>query len=206
MIKKSVKTLVPIILGLTGGIATGKSTVLTEYKKLGARIIDADLIAHRIIRKGTKVYKTIINKFGKYILKQNREIDRKKLAGIIFSNSKKRKLLEKITHPEIIKEIKNQIKCYLTSSHHLIVLDAPLLFEKKLTNLVDKTLLVWVPKKIQIKRLVNRDEITRKEAIKRISAQMPLNKKKRLSDYIIDNSKPLKNVRCCVREILKKVL
>ncbi|MDI6641884.1 MAG: dephospho-CoA kinase [Elusimicrobiota bacterium] len=196
-----------IIVGLTGGIATGKSTVVKEFKKLGAEIIDSDRIAHRVIRKGSKQYRKILKVFGKEILKSNKEINRKKLAKIIFENSKKRKLLEKITHPAIISEIKTELtRLSAYSPTRLIVLDAPLLFEKKLDRLVDKTVLVYAPEKVQIKRIMRRDKISKENAIRRISAQLPIEYKKNLANYIINTSCSLNSVMKQTKKIFQNLL
>lgn len=192
----------PIIIGLTGGIATGKSTVLKIFKQFGAKIIDADKIAHRIIQRDTPEYKKILKSFGLKILNSNKEINRKKLAKIIFANDKKRKILEKITHPKIISEIKLQLNHLISQSlNHLIVIDAPLLFEKKLNKLVDKTVVVYVPEEIQIKRLMKRNGISKKEAIKRISTQLPIEYKKKLADYIIDGSCSITSIKEQIKKI-----
>jgi len=193
----------PIVVGLTGGIASGKSTVLKEFKRLGAKIIDSDEIAHRIILKGTPAYKKIVRVFGEYILRPNREIDRKKLGNIIFSDSKRRKILEKITHPVIIDEIKKEINRF---TRKVIIIDAPLLFEAGLTAMVDKIIVVWIPKKLQIDRLIKRNKLTYKQAKQQISAQMPLKTKKKLADYLIDNTQPLPVAKDLIKKFLKNVL
>jgi len=177
----------PSVFGLTGGIASGKSTVLNEFARLGAKIIESDKIAHDIYLKGRPAYKKILAKFGKEVLTSNKDIDRKKLGNIIFSSRPKRKKLEKITHPEIIAEIKRQIN-KLSKNNRIVVVDAPLLFEVKLEKMFKKIIVVWVPGKIQLQRLMKRDKITKTEAQKQISTQISLDKKKQMGDYVIDNS------------------
>ena len=195
----------PIIIGLTGGIATGKSTVVKELKKLGIEVIDSDRIAHRIIRKGSHQYREILKKFGNGILKSNREIDRKKLAKIIFADSKKRELVEKITHPRIIAEIKSKLKRFHSTHKRLIVVDIPLLFEKKLNRLVDKIVLAYAPEEIQIKRVMKRDKVSKEDAIRRISAQLPIEYKKNIADYVINTSCSLNNVKKQLKRFLTKI-
>ncbi len=195
------------VIGLTGGIASGKSTVLKEFKKLGAKVIDSDKIAHRIIQKDKKVYREIIKYFGRRILKKDGKIDRKKLGKIVFEDKNKLKLLEKITHPAIISEIKKTLTRLLTYPlTRLIVLDAPLLFEKSLSKMVDETVVVWVPEEIQIQRLISRDKLGYESAKKRIKLQMPLDKKKKLADYCIDGSKSLKKIKQQIKKFWKKLL
>ncbi|MBU0951395.1 MAG: dephospho-CoA kinase [Elusimicrobia bacterium] len=176
-----------MIFGLTGGIASGKSTVLNQFAHLGAKIIESDRIAHDIYAKGKPVYKKIIKQFGREVLNAEKNIDRRKLGKIVFSNQSQRKKLEKITHPEIIAEIKNQINRF-KRSNKVIMVDAPLLFEAKLQKMFDKIIVVWIPEKVQIQRLIKRDKITKAEAQKRLSAQISLDKKKKIGDYVIDNS------------------
>jgi len=190
------------VIGLTGGIASGKSTVLKEFKKLGAEIIDSDKISHKILEKNRDVFKKIVKHFGKGILTRGGKIDRKKLGKIVFSDKNKLKLLEKIIHPPIVSVIKKTLTHLLTHSHtHLIVLDAPLLFETGLSKIVDKTVVVWLPQEIQIKRLMKRDKVDYKTAKERIKLQMPLDKKKKLADFCIDSSKPIKEVKKQVIQI-----
>jgi len=185
------------ILGLTGGIASGKSTILNEFKKLGAEIIDSDKIAHEIIIKNKTCYEKIVNNFGRKILNHKNQIDRKKLGKVVFSDVKKRKLLEKIIHPIILNKIKNKIKCLYKklTTNSIIVIDLPLLFEAGLQKMVDKILVVWVPQKIQINRLMKRDKLSYNSALKRIKSQIPLEKKLKLADYVIDNTKKYSEIK-----------
>ena len=204
--KKNIKQ--PIVVGITGGIASGKSTVLKEFKKLGAKIIDSDEIAHRIILKGTPTYKKIVKVFGKDILRPNREINRNKLGNIIFSDSKRRKVLEKITHPVIIDEIKKEInrftKKILPFRNGIIIIDAPLLFEARLTAVVDKIIVVWIPEKLQIERLIKRNKLTYKQAKQHILTQIPLEVKKKSADYVIDNTRSLHVTREQIKDIFSQ--
>lgn len=178
-----------LIVGLTGGIVAGKTTVAELLKELGAEIIDADEIAHETMRPGEKTWEKIILNFGKEILGDNQEIHRKKLAQIVFSDKEKLDLLNKITHPEIILKIKDRIrkiKVYSTKDV-ICVVDVPLLFETKMEKWMDKTIVVYLSREEQIKRLFNRDGLSRNEAIKRIDSQIPMEKKVLLADYVIDN-------------------
>ena len=164
-----------MLIGLTGGIATGKSTVCKILKDLGVEIIDADQIAHNVL-KNKEVVKNIKKEFGFHILDDNGEIDRKKLGQVVFNDQKKLKKLESFTHPKIFEIIKNRLEV-LDTDNKLVVLDAPLLFEVALDKEVDETWVIYADKKTQIKRIVKRDNLTKKEAEKRIDTQMPLNKK-----------------------------
>jgi len=197
----------PIVVGLTGGIASGKSVVVNKFKKLGAKVIDADKIAHQVLHENLEVKNKIIKNFGKEILKKNGTINRKKLGKIVFSNAKKRKILEKITHPVIIKEVKKKLNHLITQSlNHFVILDAPLLFETKITNFVDKIIVVAVPREIQLKRLMERNNLTEQEAWERINSQWKIEKKKKFADFIIDNTKPLPMVEKQIYEIWNNIL
>jgi dephospho-CoA kinase len=180
-----------LVVGVTGGIVSGKTTVAQIFKKLGAKIIDVDLIAREIVQPSKKAWKRIVKNFGKEILKDNQQIDRKKLGKIVFSNQVKRNLLNKITHPIIIEVIKKQLSQIRQQANKdvICIVDAPLLFEAHLAEMMDKTIVVYISEKEQIIRLLKRNGISKDEAIKRIKAQMPLKEKISLADYVIDNSK-----------------
>ncbi|MFB0526189.1 MAG: dephospho-CoA kinase [bacterium] len=206
-----------LIVGLTGGISSGKSTVLKIFGNFGCKTVDADEIAHRLTRRGTKVLKKIVKKFGKGVLNKNGTLNRKRLAETIFRDRQKRKSLNAIMHPKIIAEIKRKIGEFqkLTRRHKLrvrgkereiLLVDIPLLFEAKLEYLVDRIVLVYVPRKIQIKRLQSDDNLTIKEARNRISAQIPLHKKKKYADYIINGNLDSTSLRKRVESVWKKLI
>jgi dephospho-CoA kinase len=172
-----------LIIGLTGNFGSGKTTVAKIFKLHGARVIDADKIAHTIIKPGSKAYKNLVSYFGRTILEKNRQINRQNLAKKIFSDRKALIKLNKITHPEIISGIKKEIKA---SQEKIVVLDAPLLIESGLDSIVDKIIVVKIKKDTQLKRLASK--YSRREILERIKAQMPQEKKLLLADFIIDNS------------------
>jgi len=190
------------VLGITGGIATGKTTVSKILKRYDGYLISADDIAHRIILPKKKAYKKIVKQFGKEILNKNLTINRKKLADIIFKKKKLRKILENITHPEIIKTIKKEIKkAKKGKKYKFIILEAPLLFEAKISNLADLIIVVACSKKTQIKRLIKKG-FSKQSAENRISSQIPLSKKIKQADIVIYNEKNLKLLRKNVKKIL----
>ncbi len=174
-------------IGLTGGIATGKSSVGNILQKKGATIIDADKIVHKLMEPEQKLWYDIINAFGDGILLDNKQIDRKKLGEIIFKNQNKREKLNQITHPRVIAEIKNKMD-KLEDKNNIIVVEVPLLFETGIEDLFTEVWVVTTDKEIQIKRLKERDGLDLHAAKKRIGAQMPLNKKENLADRVIDNN------------------
>lgn len=183
------------IVGLTGGIASGKSTVSTILEDLGAAIIDVDNISRKVVNKGNKAYNDIVKNFGRDILLPNDEINRKALGSIVFADSEKLKLLNSITHSEIIKMVKIRIKELEIQEVKFAVIDAAILIEMGLHKLVDVIWLVIVDIDTQIKRLMDRDRFSYKEAINRINSQLSNGEKKQFANNIIDNNMPIEQVR-----------
>ncbi|GAV23562.1 dephospho-CoA kinase [Carboxydothermus pertinax] len=192
------------VIGLTGGIASGKSTVSKLLEEHGFIIIDADQIAREILNPGKPAYQKVIANFGREILKEDGQIDRIKLGKIVFSDPEKLALLNRLTHPEVGKEIRSQLNQLKEAGIDRIVLDIPLLFEAQMQDLVDIIWVVYVPEEEQIKRLMTRNGFTREEAIKRIRSQMPLDEKARLADVVIDNSGSLEKTREQIIAILQE--
>lgn len=177
------------ILGLTGGIASGKSTVSTYLAQKGALIVDADLIARQVVAKKSSGLKQIVAKFGEEILTASGELDRKKLGKLVFSNKELLKALTDITGPLIRAEILREIQAAKKAQVKLVVLDIPLLFETGYQTLCDKVMVVTIPSKLQLERVMKRDNLSAAEARKRIANQLPASKRNELADVLIDNSK-----------------
>lgn len=177
------------ILGLTGGIASGKSTVSAYLAQNGALIIDADLIARQVVAKKSSGLKQIVAKFGGEILTASGELDRKKLGKLVFSNKELLKALTDITGPLIRTEILREIEAAKKAQVKLVVLDIPLLFETGYQTLCDKVMVVTIPSKLQLERVMKRDNLSAAEARKRIANQLPASKRNELADVLIDNSK-----------------
>lgn len=176
-----------IKIGLTGGIASGKTTVSTYAKEKGIRVIDADLVARDVLDKYPEILKYLKKQYGDLIF--DKEIlNRKKLGDLIFTDIKKRKEYEKVIMPFIIHDIEDKIKEFEKGSETLLIIDAALLFENSLDKEMDFNILVYLDEKTQIKRILKRDKISENQAIKRIESQMSLEDKKMKSDFIIDNS------------------
>lgn len=188
-------------LGLTGGIATGKTTAANFLKGLGAKIIDADKIAHKIMGAEGPAYSDIVQFFGNNILDDDGSINRKKLGEIVFNNSELRQKLEKITHPIILREIKSQLQ---ETADYNTVLVAPLLFEVGIDNLVDQVWVIHCSRETQIKRLKNRDNLTREAVKVRINAQMSLDKKIEKADLAIENEGSIKDLERKLRVAWEK--
>ncbi|CCQ98374.1 Dephospho-CoA kinase [[Clostridium] ultunense Esp] len=197
------------IIGLTGGIATGKSTVSNIIKNLGYKVIDADKIAKNVVQIGKPAYKEIIDVFGKSILDAKNNINRKKLGSIIFKDRFMRMKLNNIVHPYVFEDIKELIDKYKEES--IIFLDVPLLIEEmdEFINYgisFDEIWLVYVDETTQLDRLIKRDLISKEDAIKRIKAQMPIKLKREYATRIIDNGKDLKSLEETVEKIVFEVI
>lgn len=186
------------IIGITGGMATGTSTA-SKYiaNLLRAKLINADKIAHEVLTKRNPVYKRIVSEFGKGILNKSGKIDRKKLAQKAFLNKKSIKKLCSIVHPAVISRIEDKIKACRSS---FIIVDGPVLIESNFYKRCDKLIVVTSALGAQLARIMNKKDTALADAISRISLQMPLNKKKRYADYIIDNKGDLKQLKAkCVK-------
>lgn len=191
------------ILGLTGGIASGKTTVSNYFKKLTIDVIDADKIAHRIMRAGQPVVKEIAAHFGEEVLLENGEINRERLGKIIFSSDSKREQLNDIVQGKIRKKIEEKRNELLDKE--IIVLDIPLLYEKNYEDLVDQVMVVYVDPEVQKKRLMDRDpQLKEEDALNRIHSQMPLEEKARKTDLVINNNGTRENTMQQVREWLEE--
>ncbi|MEA4925719.1 MAG: dephospho-CoA kinase [Syntrophomonadaceae bacterium] len=177
-----------MIIGLTGGIASGKSTVSQRLAELGAVIIDGDAIAHRLMEPYQPTWEDIVKEFGQEILNPDETIDRTKLGGIVFDDPRRMTALNQITRAGIIETIKNDLhRLQKTRPESVLVLDVPLLYEAHLDKLVDQVWVVWLDRETQIARLMKRNGYTREEALKRIESQMSLDEKAKRADLIIDN-------------------
>lgn len=196
-----------IVIGLTGSIASGKSTVTALLKEKGAVIIDADKIAREIMSKGEPAWFEVLNYFGDEILNDDRsDIDRKKLASIVFSDKAKLEALNNITHPKIIEEIKKQVEEYKKAGKKIIVIDAALLIEAGLDKIVDEVWVIAANEDVQLQRLMAREkDITKDEAVKRIKSQMPLAEKLKFADRVIDNNSRIEETKNQVDKIWTKI-
>ncbi|MGD7007655.1 dephospho-CoA kinase [Metabacillus sp. 84] len=193
-----------MVIGLTGGIASGKSTISAYLKKLGYPIVDADIIAKEAVGPGMPAYKGILEVFGETVLHADGAINREKLGSLIFKDREKRGQLNAIVHPEVRKEMLRQRDQFLEEGHKAVILDIPLLFESKLAHHADKSLLVYVSPEVQLERLMNRNGYSQAEARQRINSQMPLEEKRALADETIDNNGTMENSFYQLDEILRK--
>jgi dephospho-CoA kinase len=193
-----------LTIGLTGGIASGKSTVSTMLRELSFPIVDADVIAREVVEKGEQAYLGIVDTFGEEVLLQNGTIDRTKLGAIVFNNEEMRKKLNSIVHPAVRKRMIEQKEHYIETGSRAVILDIPLLFESKLTYMVEKTLLVFVDSDIQLQRLMTRNQFSVEEAISRIQSQMPLTEKVLLADEVINNNGKVEETKQQLLKVLEK--
>ena len=193
-------------IGLTGGIATGKSTVAKFFSELGFFVIDADELAKKVVEKGTYGWKKVVETFGKEVLFPDGSINRRKLASIVFSNHNAKRRLEEIIHPLVKKEIEKIIKAF-ERGHPCdpVIIEVPLLYETEMHKKMDKTIVVYAPKNLQIERMMKRDKITYKEAEMRLKSQMDIEEKRRLADFVIDNSHSLEYTREQVKKLAEEL-
>lgn len=180
-----------MVIGLTGGIASGKSTVAQMLQNCGAVLIDADALAREVVEQGEPANQEIRMTFGDGVFTENGDLDRGALGAIVFNSPTKRQQLEQIIHPHVRRRIREQIE--YTQQKEVgrpIVVDIPLLYESKLDKVFDfeEIIVVYVPRDIQLNRLIARQKLTHEEAIKRIEIQMDLDAKMKLADVVIDNS------------------
>ncbi len=178
-----------LLVGLTGGIASGKSVVASVFARKGAFIHRADEEAHGLMAPGRPVWKRIVARFGKDILRADRTIDRKRLGAIVFGNAGARRDLEEIIHPRVIRAMKQTASRLAREGRHaLFVSEAALIFETGLEKAFDRIVVVHCPADLQLRRLMERAAIGPDEARRRLAAQMPLDEKKARADYVIDTS------------------
>jgi len=199
-----------MIVGLTGGIASGKDTVAVMFNDLGAEIIDADKIANNLINaeiSRDNISAKIVGFFGKDILNNSGRIDKKRLADIVFKDRKKLESLNCIMHPEIIRIIKNEIASVASRNDedNVIIVNAPLIIEAEATSLVDKLIVVSVSMENQIARLRVRSSLTKEEACRRIDAQLPIKEKEKFADFVIDNNNGLEETEKQVKKTWKEL-
>ncbi len=180
-----------VLIGLTGGVATGKSTVAKMFEQCGATVIDADELAREVIQPGKPAWRDIVRRFGKSVLNGDRTINRQALGQVVFRDRRKLKQLERIIHPRVARE---QIRLTRAAArkdrHAIVVYDVPLLFEAGIDKRVDQIIVVTADQKTQIARLKKRNGLTRAEALRRIRSQIPLSKKICMADLVIDGTMP----------------
>ena len=193
-----------IVVGLTGGIATGKSTVAQMFKRCGAVIIDADQLARDVVRRGKPAWRDIVKEFGESVLGPNGSINRHALGTIVFHNRRKLRRLEDIIHPRVAREQQRFVRRIATRRPNaVIVYEVPLLFESGADQRVDKIIVVTADRETQIARLKRRNGLTRAEALRRINHQMPLDRKIRRADVVFNGTGHKMSVLRQVRRLMQ---
>jgi dephospho-CoA kinase len=193
------------LIGLTGGIASGKSTVAKILRQLGAAIVDADGLSREVVEPGSDGWKEIVAAFGMEILQADQTLNRQKLRALIFNNPGARKQLEAIIHPKVRALAEQRIRQHGDAGFALVVYEVPLLFEGKIHEWLRPVILVACNVDAQRRRLETRDRITREAAQKIIDAQMSLEEKRRLADYVIENDGSLADLENQVRAVVAKI-
>ncbi len=195
-----------ILIGLTGSIATGKSTVAELFKREGCHVIDADELTHRLYRKGSPVVDKLTETFSKEILDGDGNIDRNRLRTIVLNDREKLKILESIVHPEVEK-LRNRMieKIKKENRDAIVVYEVPLLFEKGLQGMFDYVVVVYAAKEQEIERLMKQRNIDRKEAERLLSLQIPIEEKVKMADFVIDNSGDLEDTHKQVKRLIRKL-
>ncbi len=192
-----------MVLGVTGGIATGKSSVADMFGELGAVVVSADELARQAVAPGTDALHSLVDRFGREILAGDGSLDRAALAAVVFNDDAARAELNRITHPAIARLAEQRLAGLRGEGHALIVYEAPLLFEAGAEARVDRVLVVTAAPALQLQRLMARDDIGRDEALAKIAAQMPLPDKVARADYVIDNSGSMAETKAEVELLFK---
>jgi dephospho-CoA kinase len=193
-------------VGLTGGIASGKSLVAKVFKDLGAHIIDADRIVHDLLESDQQACKEVLDFFGKDIMRADKSIDRRKLGDIVFNDAEKRLWLNRCLHPRVFSAYNAQVRLLCDRQPDcIVVLDAALLIETGYHRGMDRVIVVYAEREQQVERLTARDKFTREQALARISSQMPLVEKRGHADFVIDNTGTRENTEQQARSIFEKL-
>ena len=195
-----------LIVGLTGGIASGKSLVTRVLRDLGAHVIDADKIVHDLLAPGQDACREVVGHFGKEILLPDGSIDRRKLGDIIFNHPEERAWLNQCIHPRVFKAYQTQVH-YLRERQPeaIVVMDAALLIETGYHKHMDKLIVVYAGQQEQVKRLMERDRFTLEQAMARIASQMPLDEKRAYADHVIENTATREEAERQTREVFEKL-
>lgn len=193
-------------VGLTGSIAVGKSYVVEVFRTLGAAVLDADQTAREVVEPNTKGLKAIIENFGAEVLRSNGELDRLKLGTTVFADEAKRQLLNSIVHPLVIEKQNNWLReREAENPNGISIIDAALMIESGSYRRFDKIIVVWCDSETQLRRLVSRNNLSEREALKRINAQMPQEEKKRYADFLIDTTHGFESAKRQTVEIFEQL-
>jgi len=205
-INKNINIQRPRLIGLTGGICCGKTTVAEMFKSLGAKIIDADRIARELTKPHMPAWQEIVREFGEEILLPDGNLDRGKISREVFGRKEKLQVLNKIMHPKIQDRIKREHEEIRNEAPEvLVILDAPLLIEVGDRDIVEKLIVVSVDEKTQVERIIKRDNSSETDALLKIKSQMPVSEKIKFADYVIDNSGSRDEIFEAVKKIFSEL-
>jgi dephospho-CoA kinase len=193
------------VIGLTGGIGSGKSTVAGFTAELGAVVIDADKVGHEAFKPDTELWREVVAAFGTEVLKSNGEIDRNKLGEMVFGNPKLLSRLNQITHPRMYDMVKSQIEEYQRQGVNVVVLEAPLLLEAGWTSLVDEVWVTVVPESTVLRRLKEKEGLSQQQSLARIRSQLPSEERVKHADVVIDTDCSLDELKAKVKELWRKL-
>lgn len=198
-----------MVIGLTGGIASGKTEVAREFAKLGAYVIDADQVAREVILPGSAAYDGLLQQFGEGILEDSRQINRATLAGIVFADAQKRQLVNNITHPAILAEILHRVTDFADKlgpgDVPTVIVDAALIVDVGASRVFDQLVVVTADEKVRLKRLVYQREMSEDEARSRISSQIPDSQRIEMADLVIENNGTLDQLRKTVGDVWREI-
>jgi dephospho-CoA kinase len=194
-----------LVVGLTGGIASGKTTVSQMFRDAGVPVICADELARGVVRPGSRALEEIARVFGDQVIGPDGELNRTALAQMVFQDPSRRKSLEAIIHPKVEDERNRHLSDLQREGYELAVVDVPLLYETGLDRSFDVIIVVYVPQQVQEERLEARNHMTREAIRARVDAQMPIDEKKRRADYILDNSGTIEETRRQLDKILEEL-
>lgn len=194
------------VVGLTGGIASGKSTVARMFVELGGRLVDADLLARQVVEPGRPAWGEVVDHFGEAVLNPDRTLNREKLAEIIFRDPGERQVLNGITHPRIGAEMLDQIQRFQREGAAVVLIDAALLLESPATNWIRPVVVVTADEAVRADRIMERDGLSREQALARIRSQMSEDERKALADFVLDNSGSLDDLQHRVEEVWIELL
>jgi dephospho-CoA kinase len=192
-----------LVLGLTGGVASGKTTVARFFADLGARVVDADALARQVVERGRVAYREIVKTFGRDVLLPDRQINRRELGARVFADPALREKLNAITHPRIRRVARRAINAHLRDGAFLVLYEAALLVETGYYRELDGLIVVSVPEALQLERLERRDGLDRRTARRRLRSQLPLAQKLAVADHVIDTSGPMAATRRQVRALFR---
>ena len=196
-----------VLVGITGGLASGKTTVAGLFQECGAFVIQADQLARNVVAPGKTAWKEIVKTFGPHVLQADRTLDRATLAELVFQNPRKLSVLNRIVHPRVAREQVRQTNAIARRHPNAVIMyDAALLIEAQAHERMDRVIVVATNQPIQLQRARLRDGLTRKEALRRMRGQLPLRTKRRFADYVLDGTLPVTQLRSQVRQVYQELL